>query len=205
MMMMSVCATMFSTRAISCFPANLLVSPLTQWAISDDLGLVRTSQENEPGGLGCLSICLWWWSEGNTESIHNKNVWTKSSAIIFSDPLSWQSSPTPHIFSGDNQLYISANLFQLQELIGASQSCISDVQAWMHNKKLQPNPSKTEHSHHFSKHNQKSLSLPFSVDLNGTSIHLSSTVRKLGVTLDQNNLFSAACLPYLSNLLSWIA
>ena len=40
-----------------------------------------------------------------------------------------------------------------------------------------------------SKHNQKSLSLPFSVDLNGTSIHLSSTVRSLGVTLDQNLSF----------------
>ncbi|WP_419588792.1 hypothetical protein, partial [Thiolapillus sp.] len=40
-----------------------------------------------------------------------------------------------------------------------------------------------------SKHNQKSLSLPFSVDLNGTSIHLSSTVRNLGVTLDQNLSF----------------
>ena len=40
-----------------------------------------------------------------------------------------------------------------------------------------------------SKHNQKSLSLPFSVDLDGTSIHLSSTVRNLGVTLDQNLSF----------------
>ena len=36
-----------------------------------------------------------------------------------------------------------------------------------------------------SKHNQRSLSLPFSVDLNGTEIHLSLTVRNLGVTLDQ--------------------
>ena len=40
-----------------------------------------------------------------------------------------------------------------------------------------------------SKHYQKSLSLPFFVDLNGTSIHLSSTVRNLGVTLDQNLSF----------------
>ena len=40
-----------------------------------------------------------------------------------------------------------------------------------------------------SKHNQKSLSLPFSVDLNGTSIHFSSSVRNLGVTLDQNLSF----------------
>ena len=40
-----------------------------------------------------------------------------------------------------------------------------------------------------SKHNQKSLPLPFTVDLNGTSIHLYSTVRNLGVTLDQNLSF----------------
>ena len=40
-----------------------------------------------------------------------------------------------------------------------------------------------------SKHNQKSLSLPFSVDLNGTLFHLSSSVCNLGVTLDQNLSF----------------
>ena len=47
--------------------------------------------------------------------------------------------------------------------------------------------------HSFSDDNQlyifESLSLPFSVDLNGTSIHLSSSVRNLGVTLDQNLSF----------------
>ena len=40
-----------------------------------------------------------------------------------------------------------------------------------------------------SKHNQQSLSFRFSVDLNGTSIHLSSAVCNLGVTLDQNLSF----------------
>ena len=54
----------------------------------------------------------------------------------------------------------------------------------MHNNKLQLNPDKTEMILITSKHNQESLSLPFSVDLNGSSIHLSSTVRNLGVTLD---------------------
>ena len=94
-----------------------------------------------------------------------------------------------HSFSGDNQLYISANLSQLQEIIKASKSCISDVQAWMHNNRLQLNPDETGVILITSKHNQKSLPLPFSVDLNGTSIHLSSTVRNLGVTLDQNLSF----------------
>ena len=59
----------------------------------------------------------------------------------------------------------------------------------MHNNKLQLNPDKTEMVLITSKHNQKSLSLPFSIDLNGTSIHLSSTVRNLGVTIDQNLSF----------------
>ena len=59
----------------------------------------------------------------------------------------------------------------------------------MHNDKLQLNPNKTELILITSKHSQKSLSLPFSVDLNENSIHLSSTVRNLGVTLDQNLSF----------------
>ena len=59
----------------------------------------------------------------------------------------------------------------------------------MHNNKLQLNPDKTEMIQITSKHNQKSMSLPFPLDLNGTSIHLSSSVRKLGVTLDQNLSF----------------
>ena len=88
-----------------------------------------------------------------------------------------------------SSLYISANLAQLQEIIRTSQLCISDVQTWMHNYKLQLNPDKTEMNLITSKHNQKSLSLPFFVDLNGTSIHFSSSVRKLGVTLDQNLSF----------------
>ena len=59
----------------------------------------------------------------------------------------------------------------------------------MHNNKLQLNPDKTEMIQITSKHNQKSMSLPFPLDLNGTSIHLSSSVRSLGVTLDQNLSF----------------
>ena len=112
--------------------------------------------------------------------------------VLYTQPLSkiiQHHSLYHHSFSDDNQLYISANLAQLQEIIRTSQSCISDVQAWMHNNKLQLNPDKTEMILITSKHNQKSLSLPFSVDLNGTSIHLSSSVRNLGVTLDQNLSF----------------
>ena len=63
-----------------------------------------------------------------------------------------------HSFSDDDQLYMSANLSQLQEIIRASQSCLSDVHACIHNNKLQLNPGKTEIILITSKHNQKSLS-----------------------------------------------
>ena len=59
----------------------------------------------------------------------------------------------------------------------------------MYNNRLQLNPDTTEMILITSKHNQKSLSVPFSVDLNGTLICLSSTVGNLGITLDQNLSF----------------
>ena len=66
--------------------------------------------------------------------------------VLYTQPLSKiteHHSLYHHSFSEDNQLYISANPSQLQEIIRAAQSCISDVQAWMHNSKLQLNPDKT--------------------------------------------------------------
>ena len=112
--------------------------------------------------------------------------------VLYTQPLSKRiqhHSLYHHSFSDDNQHYISANLAQLQEIIRTSQSCISDVQAWMHNSKLQLNPDKTEMILITSKHNQKSLSFPFSVDIKGTLTHLSSSVRNLRITLDQNLSF----------------
>ena len=106
-----------------------------------------------------------------------------------------------HGFSDYNQLYISTSLSQLKEIIGTSQSCISDVQAWMHNNKLQLNPDTAEMILITSKHNQKSLSLPFSVDLNWNldSLFFNCPHPRPKV------LYSVACLPHLSHLLSSIA
>ena len=52
--------------------------------------------------------------------------------VLYTHPLSkiiQHHSLYCHRFSDDNQLYISTNLAQLQEIIRTSQSCISDVQA----------------------------------------------------------------------------
>ena len=49
-----------------------------------------------------------------------------------------------HSFSDDNQLNKSGNITQLPEIIHSTQSCISDVKAWMTNNQLQLNNDKTE-------------------------------------------------------------
>ena len=47
-------------------------------------------------------------------------------------------------FSDDNQLYKSGNITQLPEVTDSTQSCTSDVKAWMTNNQLQLNNDKTE-------------------------------------------------------------
>ena len=54
-------------------------------------------------GMGCLSICLWRWSEENPESVHNKNMWTRS----FCQHLFWPTflmifSHTSHLIIKDS-------------------------------------------------------------------------------------------------------
>ena len=70
-----------------------------------------------------------------------------------------------------------------------SQICISDVQAWMHNNKLQLYPDKTEMIIFTSKRYQHNSHLPSEIGVNGSQISVSSYVRNLGVTLDQNLSF----------------
>ena len=49
-----------------------------------------------------------------------------------------------HSFSDDNQLYKSGIITQLPEIIHSTQSCVSDVKAWITNNQLQLNNDKTE-------------------------------------------------------------
>ena len=60
--------------------------------------------------------------------------------ILYIQPLSANfnhHSLFHHSFSDDYQLYVSAHLSELHEIISSSQACISSVQVWMHHNKLQ--------------------------------------------------------------------
>ena len=67
--------------------------------------------------------------------------------VLYTHPISEivsYHSPSHHSLSDDNQLYKSGNITQLPEIIHSTQSCISDVKAWMTNNQLQLNSDKTE-------------------------------------------------------------
>ena len=67
--------------------------------------------------------------------------------VLYTHPISEivsYHSLSHHSFSNNNQLYKSGNITQLPEIIHSTQSCISDVKAWMINNQLKLNNDKTE-------------------------------------------------------------
>ena len=78
----------------------------------------------------------------------------------------------------------AGNITQLPEIIHSTQSCISDVKAWMTNNQLQLNNDKTEMILIATKTVLNSDSVPQSINLEGSDIKFANTVRNLGVCLD---------------------
>ena len=124
--------------------------------------------------------------------------------VLYTHPISeivFYHSLSHHSFSDNNQLYKSGNITQLPEIIHSTQSCISDVKAWMTNNQLQLNNPKTEMILIATKMVLNSDSVPQSINLEGSDIKLANTVRNLGVCLDPTLCLTANLL-HLSYLLS---
>ena len=125
--------------------------------------------------------------------------------VLYTHPISEivsYHSLSYHCFSDDNQLHKSGNITQLPEIIHSTQSCISDVKAWMTNNQLQVNNDKTEMILTATKTVLKSDSVPQSINLEGSDIKFANTVRNLGVRLDptlsfQQQISSVCCICYL--------
>ena len=112
--------------------------------------------------------------------------------VLYTHPLSTivqHHALSHHCFSDDNQLYKSVPVSQLGKAISSTKECITDIQAWMHSNKLQLNADKTEIILIRPKVNDKMVQYPSSLDLNGTSIVFSDSVRNLGAVLDQHLSF----------------
>jgi hypothetical protein len=88
-----------------------------------------------------------------------------------------------HSFADDSQLYNSSPPEQIDSLLSSVSSCISDIQNWMTENKLQLNSSKTEALLIGTKSKLSTVSAN-SLPLQDTSIPLSSEAKNLGVILD---------------------
>ena len=82
-------------------------------------------------------------------------------------------------------------------MIHSTQSCISDVKAWMTNNQLQLNNDKTEMILIATKTVLNSASVPQSINLEGSDIKFANTVRNLGVRLDPTLSFPTANLLFV--------
>ena len=96
--------------------------------------------------------------------------------VLYTHPISEivsYHSLSHHSFSG--------NITQLSEIIHSTLSCISDVKAWMTNNQLQLNNDKTETILVATK---TTLTVPQSINLEGSDMKFANTVRNLCVCLD---------------------
>ena len=92
-------------------------------------------------------------------------------------------------FADDTQLHQSASIAEVDTLITRTQDCIADLKDWMTTNKLQLNDDKTELMFITPTRLTNHPSLPSSITINDSIVSVSSSVRSLGVVLDQNLSF----------------
>ena len=93
-----------------------------------------------------------------------------------------------HSFADDTQLRNSDIPNNLSSIIKQTSDCYIDIENWMTVNKLQLNGEKTEAILTGTKHNLSSISVQ-SIQLGAHTVHLSTSVKNLGVVLDQNLTF----------------
>eukprot|EP00745_Piridium_sociabile_P040659 TRINITY_DN786_c0_g1_i8.p1 TRINITY_DN786_c0_g1~~TRINITY_DN786_c0_g1_i8.p1 ORF type:complete len:1132 (+),score=124.07 TRINITY_DN786_c0_g1_i8:119-3397(+) len=92
-------------------------------------------------------------------------------------------------FADDTQLHQSASIADIDALMSRTQECIADLKDWMTLNKLKLNDDKTELMLACPRKFLQHPSLPDSILINDTTVSSSSSVRSLGVILDQSLSF----------------
>ena len=103
-----------------------------------------------------------------------------------------------HLYADDIQLYVSFYPWSpeaLDNVLTKLQSCISDMKQWMMVNKLKLNDTKTEFFVAASAHNLRNLP-DVKLNLDGTLISPTETIRNLGVIFDTRMLMS----PHISHI-----
>ena len=89
-----------------------------------------------------------------------------------------------HLYADDTQIYIELTTENASIAISELQKCLSDIQSWMDINKLKLNPDKTEFMLIGSDKQRKLLAKFFPVNILGSDLVPSDSVRNLGITFD---------------------
>ena len=93
-----------------------------------------------------------------------------------------------HLYADDTQLYFAFDTIHSSDLELKLSACLDEIKDWMVNNFLQLNASKTEIMILSSKYDHCSLPAELKLTVNGCPMEINSSVRSLGVLLD--NKFS---------------
>ena len=85
------------------------------------------------------------------------------------------------LYADDTQVYKS---FDLDDCLPSIEKCVSDVKTWMTSNKLQMNEDKADVLLVIAKRIVNLQHLPEFMNINGTCVKFSLTVRNLSITLD---------------------
>ena len=88
-----------------------------------------------------------------------------------------------HLYADDTQLYTSFYPPDINQSVLAAEAAISSIKQWMNKNRLKLNEDKTESMLFGSSHSLKNIQVS-SMDIDGTRISFSQSVRNLGVHLD---------------------
>eukprot|EP00745_Piridium_sociabile_P027300 TRINITY_DN439_c0_g1_i27.p1 TRINITY_DN439_c0_g1~~TRINITY_DN439_c0_g1_i27.p1 ORF type:complete len:1128 (+),score=135.82 TRINITY_DN439_c0_g1_i27:139-3522(+) len=109
--------------------------------------------------------------------------------LLYVQPLSAiidRHSVSHHAYSDDTQLYKSGSVAQVSGIIQSVTQCIADVRCWMSENRLKLNEGKTEAMLIASPRVLASTVLPEHVTIDDTRIRFSSSVKNLGVTIEND-------------------
>ena len=89
-----------------------------------------------------------------------------------------------HFYAEDTQLYVHLSHMNASAAFDKLNRCLQDVKEWMSASKLKLNPDKTEFILFGSKKQRERLNACFPIDILGSPLHPTESVRNLGVWFD---------------------
>ena len=152
---------------------------------------------------------MWWWVRPNLGNL--TLYWGPTGSVLGPLLFSTFTSPVGHIISSmgvhhqqyadDTQLFISLNSSNQHVSVACLERCLSRLHEWFCLNGLALNPDKSE-AIWLSTH-QRSRTLPphKSVDVAGTRVQTSDTLRTLGVTMDSRLPSIPMCPPSANHVI----